>query len=388
MRRWIAVVVMLTVLAAACAAEESQPEFDDYPDAVTRRLNRLLAEPRPVENSALPPRHLDLERFPESLVDRFDIVSGGPPPDGIASIDEPSFESASTVDWLTDTEPVLSFVFMGEARAYPLRIMNVHELVNDVVAGTPILISYCPLCNSAVALARTIDGEPVEFGTSGSLYRSALVMYDRATESLWTHFDGRAVIGDLIGTELEKFPVQTVSFADFREANPDGDVLEAPRALGYGRNPYPNYDQRDGPVNAFFRADVDPRTDPMTRVVGVGDGSPVAIPRQVVEVAGVLEIEIDGAPATVWHSPGTTSALDAPQVADGRDIGAVAAYLTTDTFERTADGFIDEATGSTWNILGVAIAGPRRGEQLQPVTYLDTFWFAWSAYFPDTDLLD
>ncbi len=282
---------------------------------------------------------------------------------------------------------MLSFVFRGDARAYPLRIMNVHEIVNDVVAGAPILISYCPLCNSAVALVRTIDGEPVEFGTSGSLYRSALVMYDRATESLWTHFDGRAVIGDLIGTELEKFPVQTVSFADFREAHPDGGVLEPPRALGYGRNPYPNFDGRDGPVDAFFRADVDPRTDPMTRVIGVGEDSPVAIPRQVVEAAGVLQIEVDGASATVWHLSGTTSALDAPQVADGRDIGAVAAYLTAETFKRTADGFIDEATGSTWNILGVAVSGPRRGEQLQPITSLDTFWFAWSAYFPDTELL-
>ena len=382
------VAIAVAVLATACGADEPVAEFDDYPDAITRKLNRLLAEPRPVDNSALPPRHLDEERFPESLVDRFDVVSGGPPPDGIASIDEPTFQAASTVDWLTDTEPVLSFSLGDDARAYPLRVMNLHEIVNDVVDGTPIVISYCPLCNSAIAFARTIDGEPVEFGTAGALYRSALVMYDRATESLWTQFDGLAVIGDLIGTQLEKFPVATISFSDFRAANPDGGVLEPPSSLPYGRNPYPNYDQRDGPVNAFFRADVDPRTDPMTRVVGVGEGSPIAIPRHQIEIAGVVAVEVDGAPVTVWHLPGTTSALNAPQVADGQDIGAIAAYLTSDTFERVDDGFVDRATGSTWDILGVATAGPRTGDRLEPLVYLDTFWFAWSAYFPDTELLD
>jgi uncharacterized protein DUF3179 len=380
--------VTFGLLAAACSANEAQAEFDDYPDAITRRLNRMLTEPRPVDNSALPPRHLDLDRFPDSLVDRYDIVSGGPPPDGIVSIDEPTFEPASTVDWLTDTEPVLSFTLGGEARAYPLRVMNLHEIVNDVVGGTPIVISYCPLCNSAVAFDRTINGEAVEFGTSGALYRSALVMYDRATESLWTQIDGVAVIGDLIGTRLEKFPVATVSFADFRAANPDGGVLEPPSSLPYGRNPYPNYDQRDGPVNAFFRTDVDPRADPMTRVVGVGERSPVAIPRRDVEAAGVVEVAIDGVAATVWHVPGTTSALNAPQVADGQDIGAVAAYLSDDTFERTEDGFVDQATGSTWNILGMAIDGPRTGDRLEPLVYLDTFWFAWSSYFPSTEILN
>lgn len=110
MSRWIVVAVACTVLAAACAADDPRIEVEDYPDAITRELNRLLTQPRPVDNSALPPRHLDADRFPDSLVDRFDIVSGGPPPDGIPSVDQPTFQAANTVDWLTDTEPVLSFL--------------------------------------------------------------------------------------------------------------------------------------------------------------------------------------------------------------------------------------------------------------------------------------
>jgi hypothetical protein len=388
MSRWIVVAVACTVLAAACAADDPRIEVEDYPDAITRELNRLLTQPRPVDNSALPPRHLDADRFPDSLVDRFDIVSGGPPPDGIPSVDQPTFQAANTVDWSTDTEPVLSFLRDGEARAYPLRIMNLHEIVNDVVAKTPVVISYCPLCNSAVAFVRTIEGEPVEFGTAGALYRSALVMYDRATESLWTHVDGRAVVGDLIGTELEQLPVATVSFADFRSTHPDGSVLEPPSpGLGYGRNQYPSYDTRDEPLNAFLRADVDPRAEPMARVIGLGQRVPVAIPREAVVDSGVVEIEVGGDAVTVWHRPGTVSVLDAPLIEDSADIGSVAAFLTDEAFEQTAGGFIDEATGSTWSILGTATSGSRVGEQLEPLVHLDTFWFAWSAYFPETNLV-
>lgn len=343
----------------------------------------------------MPPRHLDTEAFPVSLVDRTRIVSGGPPPDGIPAIDDPVFERVVTVDWLSDDEAVLSLEFDGVARAYPVRVMTWHEIVNDVVAGVPVTVTYCPLCNSAVAFERRLDGRALDFGTSGALYLSALVMYDRQTETLWTHFDGRAVVGTLAGAELQRVPVATVSWREFRTANPDGEVLS--RDTGhdrpYGRNRYVGYDQSDGPLTGFFTGDVDDRAQAMHRVIGVhGVDRDLAISTDLLRELGTIEAEIDGRRITIWHEPGLASPLQNEQIDGGDDIGATGVFLTDGldpgTFERTAEGFVDDATGSTWNILGHAVEGPMSGHRLERVEHLDTFWFAWSSYRPGTELLD
>ena len=172
-----------------------------------------------------------LEQFsgdglPEPLIPATDLLDGGPPPDGIPPIDEPRFHQARDVDFLADTEPVLAVEVEGESRAYPVQIMIWHEIVNDTIGGLPVTITYCPLCNTAVGVDRRLDdGRVLSFGTSGRLYRSSLVMYDRQTESLWSHFDGRALAGALTGTELERIPVQTLSWGDWLRQNPDGIVL-------------------------------------------------------------------------------------------------------------------------------------------------------------------
>ena len=137
--------------------------------------------------------------FPPPLVDVSRIRSGGPPPDGIPPIEDPKFDIASGVDWLEETEPVLFVEVDGDARAYPLQVMTWHEIVNDTFGEIPVTVSYCPLCNSALAYDRRLEGRVLDFGTSGRLFNSSLVMYDRQTESLWTHFDGRAVVGALTG---------------------------------------------------------------------------------------------------------------------------------------------------------------------------------------------
>ena len=136
-----------------------------------------------------------------------EIVSGGPGRDGIPPIDEPHFTSAGeAAGWLDPREPVMVVVEADDARAYPLQILIWHEIVNDTVGGIPVAVSYCPLCNSAVAYDRRLDGRVLEFGTSGRLYQSALVMYDRQTESLWSHFTGQGVIGALTGEQLRVGP--------------------------------------------------------------------------------------------------------------------------------------------------------------------------------------
>jgi hypothetical protein len=373
---------------------------EEYPDLITRELRRLASEPRPVPNSALPPRHLDAERFPTSLVDRDSIVSGGPPPDGIPAIDDPQFAPARTINWLADNEPVLALQLGEQVRAYPVQVMIWHEIVNDQVGEVPVTVTYCPLCNSGIAFDPRVDGRVLDFGTSGALHQSALVMYDRQTESLWTHFDGRAVVGTLVGEQLRPLPLSTVSWKDFAAVHPDAPVLT--RDTGYerlyGRNPYIGYDQADRPLTGFVTGDVDDRLPPMARVVGVhvqgapGGAASLAVATTDLAEQGVITIQVDGRQVTLWHAPGTTSSLHRQNIADGEDVGATGVFYTdhessTLDFTRSGDEFVDERTGSIWNVLGEAIAGPLAGEHLEPVPHVDTFWFAWAAYRPDTALI-
>ena len=349
---------------SAASPSSATTIIEDYPDAIVRELQRQMRAPRPVPNSALPPRHIDAERFPELLVERHLIVSGGPPPDGIRSIDTPTWLSIPQVDWLADDESIL--VVSGEktTHLYPTQIMLWHEIVNDVIDDHPITVTYCPLCNSAVAFDRRLGQRVLEFGTSGALYHSALVMYDRQTESLWTHFDGRSIVGDLMGSELELVPVQTMSWSQATQRWPDALVLDRPTGeLGrrpYGISPYSSYEGMDEPLPGFFQGELDPRLPPRQRVVGLAiDGEAVAIDRRLVERNVTTSIEVSGRTIRLEHSVGVRSPLDGREVAEGVDIGSISAVALGD------DGSPD-----------------------QPVPVLDTFWFAWAAYHPNTAVLN
>ena len=175
-------------------------------------------------------------------VDYDEIISGGPPPDGIPAIDDPVFESVNEADeWLGEDWPVMLFELNGDARAYPLAILIHHEIVNDVVGDRPVAVTFCPLCNATIAFDRTLpDGILLDFGTTGNLRNSDLVMYDRQTKSWWQQFTGEAIVGELTGTRLEFLPSQIVAWSDFKASHPDGKVLS--RETGYNRpyglNPY------------------------------------------------------------------------------------------------------------------------------------------------------
>ncbi|MBT4303213.1 MAG: DUF3179 domain-containing protein [Actinobacteria bacterium] len=333
-------------------------------------------------------------RFPEPLIDPDRIRSGGPPPDGIPPIDDPRFVAVAEVDFLQDNEPVLAFQLGDDARAYPLQILTWHEIVNDTVNGVPVSITYCPLCNSAVAYDRRLDDRVLTFGTSGKLYNSALVMYDRQTESLWSHFTGQAVIGFLAGQTLETHPVATVGWGDWRAAHPDGLVLSTDTGFSrnYGRNPYPGYDDINT-VPFLFDGDLDGRLAAKERVIGIHQGTDaLAITTEYLAQQGVIEVTVEEQDLTVWHQPGTASALEGQTLADGRDVGATGVFVPVVNqqnlhFTVIQNGFTDAETSSTWNILGQATAGPLQGTQLQAVEHVDTFWFAWGAFRPETRIL-
>ncbi len=329
--------------------------------------------------------------FPDPLVELSAIRSGGPPPDGIPPIDEPRFVVAEDVDFLDGEEPVLALTVEDETRAYPVQVLIWHEIVNDTIDGVPVTVSYCPLCNSAIAYDRRLGDRILDFGTSGQLYNSALVMYDRQTESLWSHFTGEAVVGHLTGSQLDTFPVATVSWASFRDAHPKALVLsrETGHDRSYGTNPYPGYDDV-GTAPFLFDGEVDGRLAAKERIIGIDlpDGA-VAVTEDHLRDEGVVEID----DIVAWHRPGVASALDAADIAEGRDVGASNVFASTVngdrlTFRATAAGFEDVETGSLWNILGTAVSGPLEGTQLTVIEHVDTFWFAWAAFQPDTDIVD
>ncbi len=337
------------------------------------------------------------ESFPDPIVDPNEIRSGGPPPDGIPPIDEPTFQQADKVDWLDDKEPVLVVELDGDARAYPVQVMTWHEIVNDTIGDRPVTISYCPLCNSAIAYDRRVGDSVLDFGTSGSLLNSSLVMYDRQTESLWSHFTGQAIIGHLTGTQLELIPMQTISWADFLRTSPDGLVLSRDTGFrrDYGFNPYPGYDNVD--TSPFlFDGEVDGRLAAKTKVLGIrGETDSIAIVNDALYERHVVAFTLDGRDAVALLIPGTASGLETGRVRDGRDVGATGVYAVevdgqSLTFTPNDDEvtFTDDQTGSTWDITGEAIDGPLVGTRLEAIEHVDTFWFALAAFNPDTEIVN
>jgi hypothetical protein len=333
--------------------------------------------------------------LPPPLIDGAELRSGGPPPDGIPSIDEPRFLNPDDVNFLADNEPVLALEIDGDARAYPVQILTWHEIVNDTVGGIPVGVTYCPLCNSALAYDRRVevDGvdEVLDFGTSGLLYNSSLVMYDRQTQSLWSHFTGQAVMGELTGIELDDYAVATVAWNVWRDTNPDGLVLSRETGFdrSYGSNPYPGYDDVDG-VPFLFEGEADGRYTALTRILGFeADGVPLGVPLVDLQQHRVIAGPSGDRAFVAWWTAGTSSALDSSTVAAGYDVGATGVFVAGIdgdplTFSATGDLFIDDQTGSTWNVLGHAVDGELAGKQLEPLPHVDTFWFAWSTFHPDT----
>jgi hypothetical protein len=204
------------------------------------------------------------------LINPNKIVDGGPPKDGIPSIDNPKFVSVQEADeWIQDNELVLAIVYKGIKRVYPLQILVWHEIVNDNIVEDPILITYCPLCGSGIAYERIIDGEEVEFGTSGKLYNSNLVMYDRKTDSYWTQIDGLAVVGELTGMKLKAVSIDTVVWRDWKKEHPDSEVLSQDTGFSrqYGSDPYGNY--YEDTFLIFPVENEDNRIHPKTVVFGI-----------------------------------------------------------------------------------------------------------------------
>lgn len=330
--------------------------------------------------------------FTKRSVEWDEVLSGAPPKDGIPAVDHPTFESVEAAgERLAEQSPVIFFAHGSVTRAYPLEILIWHEIVNDVVDGRPVAVTFCPLCNASIVFDRQVGERTLDFGTTGKLRKSDLLMYDRQTESWWQQALGEAIVGEFTGTRLTFLASQVMSFGDFAAEFPEGEVLAIPAEFSrsYGQNPYTGYDSTARPF--LYDGELDARLPATERVVGITLGDAArAYPFTSLSKHGVANDEIADTPVVIFFKQGVSSALDAARIDQGRDVGSTVVFdrrLENQvlTFAALENGtFTDTETGSTWNIIGEAIDGPLAGKQLTRVVAFDHFWFAWRAFFPQT----
>ncbi len=257
--------------------------------------------------------------FSKSSVEWIEIISGGPPRDGIPALDRVEFLPAADVD-IPGVEPVITVEIDGETpRAYPIRYLTWHEIANDVIGDIPVAVTFCPLCNSALVFDRRVSGGLLTFGVTGKLRNSDMIMFDRQTESWWQQFTGEAIVGDLTGTKLTSIVNWMEPLSDFIARNPDGLVMAEPQGFSrsYGANPYTKYDS--GRPFLYNGEDPPHGIEPLARVIRVGDRAWPLERLQAIE-----ELEEAGV-RIVWKA-GMVSALDVRRIADSRDIGSIRVY--------------------------------------------------------------
>jgi hypothetical protein len=331
--------------------------------------------------------------FRKHCVHYDEILSGGPPKDGIPALDAPRFVTVSEADaWLKPNEPVISFQVGSDVRAYPIQILVWHEIVNDRVGGVPVAVTFCPLCNTAIVFERAVGGRVLDFGTTERLRFSNLLMYDRQTESWWQQAIGQAIIGQLTGTTLVSRPAAILSWTTFKTAHSDGKVLSRDTGYDrpYGQNPYQGYDNVNQSPFLYTGPPIPGKLRPMARVlIVVIDGEAVAYPFDSLQKVHIVNDRVGKTDVVALWVPGTSSPLDSGTIAGGRDVGSATVYMRalggrTLTFSFDGTHIVDKETGSVWDILGRAISGPLLGKSLTAVVATNSFWFAWVVYRPDT----
>ena len=302
------------------------------------------------------------------------IKGGGPPKDGIPSIDNPVFATVSDSQFMSDSDTVIGLEINGQAKAYPLFILVWHEIVNDKVGGLPVSVTYCPLCYTNQVFERIIDGQEVEFGTSGKLYNSNLLMYDRLTESYWSQALGIAVKGELTGYQLDLVPFDVITWGDWKELHPDTLVLttDTGHLRSYATDPYGNYYTE--PRIMFPVEYSDDRMHPKEIIIGFSINDIYkAYKQNDVESQIVINDSVGD----------TTIMLVSLYSENSRAFERVIAGEILD-FEYTNGKLVDIQTNSEWNYDGLAISGQYEGKQLERLPIEPGFWFEWVAFHPQT----
>ena len=363
--------------AIACSGGASEPEL----------IGRGLLGGTDTDKLSVPLEDVYVDTFvsgaiPLSEIDEVTLLALR---DAIPPIDNPPYDSAQAAgDWLDSDALVLGYVDAdGQAYAYPARILDVHEIVNDELGGRPILISYCPLCRSGIVYDRVLDGQELSFGNTSALYESDLVMFDRETLSYWFQVGGEAIVGDLTGARLTPLPSITTTWNQWLELHPDTLVLS--RNLGFGRT----Y-ERDitSSLEAFLNAGNFPF--PVTDAAKDDRLEPAAL---------VLGVEHDDARRAyaigdLGNAAINDTLADERIVVFSREGGPAAAAFLAEvagqklTFELQDGSIVDHETDSEWSLTGEAISGELEGTQLEPLAIRTAFWFSYASAFPGVELYE
>lgn len=298
-------------------------------------------------------------------------------------------------------EPVVSVEINNSAKAYSLNILSFHEISNDTISGVPILVSYCPLCNSAIVFDRHIKVEGInkvaQFGIAGMLRKSNMVMWDDLTESWWQQIMGEAVVGKLTGTELKIIPSQIISVKEFFETYPQGQILSNKTGFKqaekrYGKNYYVKYDSLGKKPSRFFQDKIDSRLPAMERVIGLSVNNEYkAYPFSIISKNKVINDKINSQNIVIFYEPGTVSILDKRELNKSKDIGSATVFIPVIngkelTFKKSGNSFTDIQTNSIWNISGKCISGKLKGSQLRIKIHGNHFAFSWFSFHPATDI--
>jgi len=338
----------------------------------------LVSEPLPISET---PQGIDSNGIMvtdglKHIVPLDKIKGGGPPKDGIPSIDDPQFATLSGSSFMTHSDIVIGLEINGEAKAYPLSILVWHEIVNDNVGGTPVAVTYCPLCFTNQVFERILNGKEVEFGTSGKLYNSNLVMYDRLTDSYWSQALGMAITGELTGQELKIIPFDVISWGDWISLHPETQVLttETGHTRAYGVDPYGDY--YTDPRIIFPVDNKDDRMHPKEIILGFNEGETYKAYKQSdIESEKIVNDKINETPIVLFSMySGNARAFD--RNVEGQVL----------EFDFSDNKIIDLQTSSVWNYDGIAISGELEGLELNRLPFNPGFWFEWIAFHPDTEV--
>jgi hypothetical protein len=329
------------------------------------------------------------EELQKHIVPLEQIVSGGPPPDGIPSIDNPKFVNVQEAgkNFLSDSDLVLGFNINGDIRAYPLLILVWHEIVNDKVGGVPVAITYCPLCFTNQVFNRTLnnnDGKGIvvlQFGTSGKLYNSNLVMYDRTSKSLWSQALGQGIVGKYAGQKLQRIPFDIAYWKDWKQLYPNSKILSKDTGFSrpYDADPYGDYYTSNQLY--FSVSNHDNRLGLKEKIVGLEGGAAEAVQYkayklQQIETQKVINDEINGKPVTLFS----------PYKAMVRAYDRIVVGGKVLEFEYNSNKITDKQTGTEWNFDGEAVNGKLKGTHLNRLPFDEGFWFEWVAFHPQTQL--
>lgn len=352
-------------------------------------LSFALASPT---NAQLPARGDWKTDLSKASIDIADLIGGGPAKDGIPAIRDPKFVSIDDARaWVADPEPVMVVDAGSEVRIYPIQILIWHEMVNDVIGDLAVLVSYCPLCNSAIVFDRTVDGKVYDFGVSGMLRHSDMIMFDRQTDSLWQQLTGESVVGELTGKRLWIVSSQMVDFASARNSYPAARVLskETGHDRAYGSSPYAGYDMGGRtmfPVPYQSKG----QTRPLDRLVTIQteDGAKAHLLEEV-RKARVRADKIGDTRYVIFAEPTATSPLDKPNISESKGVGSVGVFSPNVDgrelkFRNRGSKIVDRETGSEWNIFGKAVAGELEGKELKAINHGVFYAFAWLSFYPDT----